>query len=193
MVSLNSIRAQLAAYKPSAGAQANLKAALEVYVNAEPQGSCEANIQGIRDDFPPQVLYSTEALRGPPVIYKHIRDYLLLQGFPYKQSSLSNRVAFGLPAMLYTSLDEMEIAMNCLSFLGAVGSVIYRDQSSASHSSAPSAPRQINTSPQFRNDATRVAHIVAVRFKSEDKFSGDLNQNIKSISRRTNKCVWIMN
>lgn len=180
MVSLSAIRLQLKAYKPQSGAQANIKAALEVYTDMEPQLSRDANIQGIRDDFPPQVLYNPEVTKGPHSLFRHIRDYLVLQGIQYEPAEGTNRIIYGLPKMLYLSDDERDMATNLLSFMGAVPQAhASTGSSSESNRIQPFHSNGSDAHHHDRMDNTRLAHNVATRFKKEDTFSGDINQDIK--------------
>lgn len=180
MVSISSIRAQLAAYKPPSGAQANIKAALEVFVEMEPQLPADAIVQGIRDDFPPQVLYSPEVTRGPHNLFRHIRDYLVIQGVQYEPAEGTNRIIHGLPKMLYTSEDERTMAMSLLDFMSAMPhSTNSHGTSCDSNRTQPLNQNGYGAQMNDRTDNTRLAHNVATRFKKEDRFSGDINEDIK--------------
>ena len=80
MVSLALIRSQLGAFHPAGNEQKSIKALLTVYIFAEPQLSNQICVAGLQEDLPPNVLYSKEVLAGPHLLYRLLRDYLVLKG-----------------------------------------------------------------------------------------------------------------
>ena len=94
--SLEKIRSNLKDYAPISSAHGGIKAAMSVIIMADPQPSDEAAIRDLRQDLPPSVLYSEEALSGPHTLYRILRDYLVVKGCQYKQHPKSNRITYGL-------------------------------------------------------------------------------------------------
>ena len=98
MPTLDNIRASLNNLDPSSEIQIGIKAVLAVHVNADPQPEDAHVITDLRSDLPADVLYSTDALNGPHMLHRLIRDYLALKGIQYNPHPDSNRVVLGLPA-----------------------------------------------------------------------------------------------
>jgi hypothetical protein len=101
MSSLASIRAKFAAFEPVTKIQIEIKSAMAVFINAEPQLGDDDCIAGIREDIPPNVLYASDALQGPSTLHRLIRQYLQLKGAVYTQHPENNRITFGLTIMIY--------------------------------------------------------------------------------------------
>jgi hypothetical protein len=74
MSSFASIRSQLAAYEPETNVQIGIKSAMGMFINAEPQLSNAECISGLREDLPPTVLYSPDALKGPATLHRLLRQ-----------------------------------------------------------------------------------------------------------------------
>ena len=180
MVSLSSIRAQLNAYKPEPGTQANIKTALEVFINMEEQLPKEAAIQGIRDGFAPQLLCNPDVIKGPHNLFRYIRDYLVLQGLRCDPAEGTNRIIYGLSKMIYTTENEVQMAHNLLNFISAVPSS-HHSQGSSSNSNRVISLHHNDKSKNYieKQESTRLAHNVATRFRNENNFSGDINEDIK--------------
>jgi hypothetical protein len=95
--SLSSIRSQLAAYETATNVQIGIKSAMEMFINAEPQLSNAECISGLREDLPPTVLYSSEALQGRATLHHLLRKYLHLKEIIYIQHPDNKRIIYGLP------------------------------------------------------------------------------------------------
>jgi hypothetical protein len=172
MSSLASIRAQFAAFEPVTTIQIEIKSAMAVFINAEPQLSDDDCIAGIREDLPPNVLYASDALQGPSTLHRLIRQYLQLKGAVYTQHPENNRITFGLTSMIYDNEADREVALTSLRSQRNPASHI-----STSQSSQATGTERIHNSGE--NFSGRVAHNMATRFKSsDDKFSGKLDENL---------------
>lgn len=77
-----------------------------VIFQEEPQPSDELCAEQLREDLPVKILYCKEALSGPAIIFRFIRDYLQLNGLEYHRHPKSSRVIMGLPEMFY--VDEKD-------------------------------------------------------------------------------------
>lgn len=110
MVTLNTVRNSLAAYTPSSKALLDVKTAISVYVDADPQLSNEEVINRVREDLPVESLYETNVIQGPSTLFRTVRDYLSFKGLHYEQHPDNNQVARGSPRMLYTTSQEREYA-----------------------------------------------------------------------------------
>jgi hypothetical protein len=73
MSSLASIRSQLEAYEPATNVQIGIMSAMRMFINAEPQLSNAECVSGLREDLPPTVLYSPDALQGPETLHCLLR------------------------------------------------------------------------------------------------------------------------
>jgi len=109
--SQDKIKSTLIDYNPISSAHNVIKSSMSVVILAQPQPSSEDAIQDSRQDLPPEVLYSHEALSGPHTIHRILRDYLVSMGFQYRQHPKSNRVVYGLPATLYDQRQDQESAL----------------------------------------------------------------------------------
>lgn len=170
MVTLEVIRATLAGYRPSSSAQADVKAALATIISQDPQPSNEECINTLRDDLPPEVLYSTELLKGPTTLFRILRDYLAVKGLTYSPHPRSNRIAYGLVDMFFTDVPDRIIANANLS---------------ANHSSSTSP--SVNHSNQSSQPTShlgmdsKIAHNIASRFKREERYSGKIGEDINEV------------
>ena len=80
MATLNGIRDALSSYDPRSMMQCDVKATIALHVMTEPQPDPNVCVSNLRADLPPEVLYAREMLRGPTVLYRPIRDYLVVKG-----------------------------------------------------------------------------------------------------------------
>ena len=110
MATLNGIRDALNAYDPRSMIQYDVKATLGIHVLAEPQPESDVCIGNLREDLPPEVLYSKEMLRGPTVLYRLIRDYLVVKGLTYTPHLTTNRISHGLVNMIYVDNSDRILA-----------------------------------------------------------------------------------
>jgi len=92
---------------------------------------------------------------------------LLLKDLSYSQHESSQRVVWGLVGMFYTSEQEQTEAYQHLAQHFAP------TQSSSNTSSVP-----ITESFSSNDQSRRIAHSMATRFKSTDKFNGKLGEDI---------------
>lgn len=110
MVNLNTVSNRLAAYIHSSEGQLDIKTAISVYVNAQPQTSNEEVITGMKEDLPIESLYEINVLQGPSTLLRTLHNYPALKRLRYEQHLDSNRVVWGLTRMFYTSNQEGEYA-----------------------------------------------------------------------------------
>lgn len=172
MSSLASIRSQLADYEPATNVQIGIKSAMGIFINAEPQLSNAECVSGLREDLPPTVLYSPDALQGPAILHRLLRQYLHLKEIIYIQHPDNNRIIYGLPSMIYNNETDCELALNSLR-----NQTKTSNQSSNTHISLEEGIQ--NTLSIGERSAGRMAHNMATRFKmADDKFSGKLDENL---------------
>ena len=110
MVTLDVIRTTLNGYRPSSSSQADIKAALATVISQEPQPPDEECINTLRDDLPPEVLYSSELLKGPTTLFRILRDYFTVKGLQYTPHPRRNRIAYGLVDMFFVDVPDRIIA-----------------------------------------------------------------------------------
>lgn len=63
----------------------DFKAAFEIFVNWESQLPDTDKIEELQEDFPDELLYSGEGMRGPKPLFQLPRDHSALKGFEYNQ------------------------------------------------------------------------------------------------------------
>ena len=97
-ITLAYIRETLSKYNPRSEIQGDIKAALTLFIESEPQPPKEDCINGLREDLRVEVLYSIDALKSPTTLYRIIRDYFSLNEVTY-----STQVHLKLPMVLSTS------------------------------------------------------------------------------------------
>ena len=135
---------------------------MELYINEDPQPPNVECITSLREDLPPEVLYSNEVIKGPTMLFRILRDYLSLKGLTYSQHPMSNRISHGLVNMFYVDPSEQHLAMQNFAPPQASNSV--------HHNQASSSPTQ-GTMSNVTSDQ-KLAHNVASRFKREDRYTG---------------------
>ena len=156
-----------------------MKEAWDFYVNMDPQMSNEECIKCLRKYFPPNVLYNPDALRGPHLFHRIFRDFIVLKGITYRQGTLSNRTVHGVPGSFYDTAENKDQAINFISYITNVTHQVRTEGGQVSPQSTPSS----NTTIHERHNASivesKMSHNVATHIKSDDKFSGKLDENLK--------------
>jgi hypothetical protein len=141
---------------------------LAVYLNADPQMSDAECIAGLREDLPPSLLYSWKSTGGTTILHRLIRNYLQIKGAVYTQSTESNRITFGLVPMIYDSQIDQDAASTLLrSFT----------QSISDNASTGTGGGSMNI-PRSSEPVSRIAHSMATRFKTDQKFTGKLGEDL---------------
>lgn len=80
---LASLKTILNGFEPYSVAGKELKSVLSLYMNMTPQPEKGQIISGLQDALPVETLFHHDIIRGPTVLYKVLRDYLVLQGHTY--------------------------------------------------------------------------------------------------------------
>ena len=150
MVTLKAIKAALNGYRPSSSLQADTKATLVTVITQDPQHSNEEFINTLRDDLPPEVLYSTELLKGPTTLFHFLRDYLTVKCLDNSPHPRSNSISYGLVDMSFTDIPDRIIADANLS-------------ESHTASTSPSVNQSNQSGPQIPHPGndSRIAHNIA--------------------------------
>ena len=60
--------------------QCDVKAPIALHVMADPQPNSDVRVINLRACPPPEVPYAREMLRRPTVLYRLVRDYLVIKG-----------------------------------------------------------------------------------------------------------------
>ena len=170
MVTLDVIRATLNGYRPSSSSQAGVKAALATIISQDPQPSDEDCINTLRDDLPPEVLYSSELLKGPTTLFRILSDYLMVKRLQYTPHPRSNRSAYGLVDMFFVDVPDCIIANANLSACHSSST-----SSSVNHSNQSSQPTS------HLSMDSQIAHNIASRFKREERYSGKIGEDINEV------------
>lgn len=96
MTSLTSDREQLNFFCPVGDAQKDIKAVLDISVNAEPQRSDNEALTDIRENFSAELLYWDESIKWPIFLFRLLRDYPILKCFRYDFDRENQRIVFEL-------------------------------------------------------------------------------------------------
>jgi hypothetical protein len=168
MSSLATIQTQFDAYDPATMEQTEIKAVLEVHINANPQYPGNECISGLREDLQPSLLYSRKAVSGATILHRLLRNYLQLKGLVYTQSTESTRITYGLITMLYESQSDCDTALTLLR------------NAQPSTSDAVSTGNAVNNDTQAYSSepSTKISYSMATRFKAEKTFIGKLEEDL---------------
>ena len=142
--------------------QGDVKATIALHVMTEPQPDPNICVSNLRADLPPEVLYAREMLQGPTVLYRLIRDYLVVKGLSYTPHPTTNRISHGLVSMLYVDDTDRMLANQGLTS-SASGST------QGSHQSFP---------PTIEAPNSKISHNISSRFKKEDRYTGKIGEDI---------------
>ena len=173
MATLNGIRDALNAYDPRSIIQCDVKATLSIHVSADPQPDPDVCISNLREDLPPEVLYAKEMLRGPTVLYRLIRDYLVVKGLAYTPHPTSNRISHGLVNMIYVDNTDRILANQSL----------ISPPPGSTQGSQQSFP-QTNEAPN-----SKIAHNISSRFKKDDRYTGKIGEDIQEAINNYRDCA----
>lgn len=66
---------------------AHSKAALNIFINRDPQLGSEETTIDLRNELTVDLLFSNEIIRGPNTLFQILREYSVLKGFKYKRHS----------------------------------------------------------------------------------------------------------
>ena len=185
MTSINSLRTQLTNDTSISPFQINVRATILMHLATDPQPENEVLITHLREDLPVEVLYDQEIIRGPSTLYRVLRDYLVFNGLQYAQHEGSNRIVMGLLGILYESEADKKKAydavMNCPTSAsvaetsaGAMASTVR----GAANPELRNGGNISHASSHLDTEMRRIAHHIAQRFKSDEKFSGKLGEDL---------------
>lgn len=162
---LRALQNQLNTFNPVSNAQKEIKAVLEVYFNAEPQRPNQACIEDLKQDLTVELLYCEENIKGPILLFRLLRDYLVLKGLRYQEDPENRRIMYGLIESFLDSDTDKAYARQRLA-------------SKNSNTTAASATDVPYTRMPEHHDDRKIAHNMAVRFKKDDKFSGKIGEDV---------------
>lgn len=182
MGTLIKTREKLTQLGPDTIEQQRIKARLEVYVNAEPQLEPEEIVSSIREEFPPEILYSKGALSENHAIYTILRDYLVQNNMPYIPLPHKNRVIFGLANSLYDNQEDKDTAVrHCKGQFNQQPIDVHGDNQARYHDS--------NRQRTTESNQVKLANHMSNRFKENDKYNGKLGENLsEAISNYREAC-----
>ena len=156
-----------------------------MHLSADPQPPSEVLITRLREDLPVEVLYDLEYIRGPSTLYRILRDYLVFNGLQCSQHEGSNRIVMGLPATLYDSEADKSKAYEAVASCATAASVAETSAGAmagpvrgTANSELRSNGNASSASSHHDNETRRIAHSIALRLRSEDKFSGKLGEDL---------------
>jgi hypothetical protein len=168
MSSLATIQTQFASHDPATVEQTEIKAVLAVYINADPQYPDNECISGLREDFPPSLLYLGKAVLGATILHCLLCNYLQLKGLVYTQSTESTRITHGLITMLCELQSDCDTALTLL-----------RNAQPSTSDAVSTGSAVNNNTPAYSSEpSTKIAHSIATRFKADQKFTGKLGEDL---------------
>lgn len=84
---MQAVRSSYQNYYPVSQQLAKFKAALEFYVNWDPQQSNIECIEGLQKNVPVELLYCEYLIRAPTILFRLPGDYIVLIGFEHSITS----------------------------------------------------------------------------------------------------------
>ena len=176
-LSLSKIVKTLEDLQPALAKAQDVKATLLSIMKEDPQPSPDECIVRIREELPVETLFDPDLLSGPATIFRVLRDYLKLKNFDYQQDPSDIKIYMGLLFSFYSSPEEQNFGRGILRVLPNL--VIAEP---VNPQNAPSSPNTkyhfITDHSKKEDDERKLAHNMALRFKSDDKFSGKAGETI---------------
>lgn len=169
---MQAIRNSLQDYHPVSQQLAEFKAALEFYVNRDPQLSNKECIEGLQEDLPVELLYSEDVIRAPTILFRLLRDYIVLKGFEYTQHPANNRIIYGIAFSFFDNGDDSDFALQRLASIRG-------GAPNAAQVAPPVLHAPVANLAREQEDERRLAHNISQRFKKDDKFTGKLGENLQ--------------
>lgn len=78
---LNLLRSQLSAFHYVSDKQKEIKAVIDVYINSDSQRANEEIINDLKEILSVELLHFDESLNGSIILFRILRDYLVLNDF----------------------------------------------------------------------------------------------------------------
>ena len=165
---LSSIKTLLNGFEPQSVVGKEVKATLSLYINLEPQLSKAEVIAGLKEALPAEILFHNDVINGPTILFKILRDYLLLQDFTYTPYPNQIRISWGIANSFFDDRDDKELAIARLNSL--------RGNPRPPHPTPSPSPSPNNIEEKER----KLAHNISQRFKNvDDRFQGKSGEDIE--------------
>lgn len=119
---MKTLQTSLNGYHPATQATDDFKAVLHLSVNKEPNKEMRPVLKDYKKTCSktPLLLYCDELIRGRTVLYRVLRDYLVLKHFHHERHPTTNKIMFGL-VHCFLSEKDLEYAFKRLSNLRESG------------------------------------------------------------------------
>lgn len=128
-----------------------------------PQLQKGAIISGLQEALPVETLFQPEIISGLIILYKVIRDYLMLQGHTYNPYPGKHYKSYGVTNSFFTHPEDRDYAIESLIILRRT---VTADHSGASHSGISStSTAQSGYQNRMEDTERKLAHYVAQPFK----------------------------
>lgn len=174
-MSLQAIRSTLHAYVPATLKTADLKAALSVIIDAEPQPCDQECLEILKEDIQVEILFHSEIISGPNVLFRVLRDYLVLKGVPYLRHPNTNKLSYGV-ANTFLDDEDKVYAFDQLKSLRNNSEKYKQEPDEKCHVPQPVIVTQ---SSNHEDKDRKTAYSMAQHFKNKsDRFSGKLGEDV---------------
>ena len=174
MTTLASIKRTLEAYDAPTDAHREFKAALMMYMTLDLPPPNEEILSNIREEFTVEFLYNPIFLRGPSVLHRIFRYFLVHLGMEYVQYPCKSFITYGLLNSFLESDEDKSYALSQLQASKSNSRVVLQ-QASQNESQAMSG-----SDIQRSSDRKAIASL-ATKFKKDDRFSGKLGEYINEV------------
>ena len=179
---LDLIRRTLESYDPASIKSKDLKAALKVIIFSEPQPPDEECLEILREDIQVESLYNDDILNGPTVLFRVLRDYLVLIGVTYKRHEDSNKLSYGIANTFFENEDQ-EYALSKLRTLSGNKSNIEE----VTNTNNQATEFIIKDNEDKEDKERKVAMSISQTYKNKsDRFTGKLGEDIHQFFRDYN-------
>lgn len=98
-------------------ASSQFETVLSIFINRDTLLGNEDTIRCFKEDPKVALLLSDDITRGPNVLVRIFRDYLVLKGFKYMQNLKSNKLTYGLVNWFIDDKEDKEFALERLATL----------------------------------------------------------------------------
>ncbi len=175
---LSKLVQDLEALDPSLTKAKDVKSTLLSILKDDPQPSPDECITRVREELPVETLYDPDLLSGPATLFRILRDYLIIKEFVYQRDPSDVKIYMGLLFSFYNTPEEQNYARGVIRMLRRP--ILAEPANETSEPGSPGTKYHFITDHSRREDDERkTAHNMALRFKSDDKFSGKTGETIE--------------
>lgn len=111
---MQAIWLSLQKYRPVTQQLAECKVALEFCVQKDPQLSEIECTDGLQEDLSVELLYSEDVICASTILFRLLRDCLVLKGFDYTQQQANNNIIYEIAFSFFENEDDSDYALERL-------------------------------------------------------------------------------